>query len=400
LRKPFSLLIKPASADCNLHCDYCFYLDHKELYPETKRHRMSDEVLNAMIRSYMRTEQPTYSFGWQGGEPTLMGQEFFERVTDLQKEHGRRGAVVANGLQTNATLITEELASHLAKYRFLLGVSLDGPQSIHDLYRTSVDGRGSYDSVLEGIGHLRRHKVEYNILVLVSSANVTQSAEIYRYLVDKGEYFHQYIPCVEFDEKGEPLPYTISGKQWGEFLHGIFKEWKKNDIQRVSIRHFDAILNLLVHGRPNVCFMERNCCQYFVVEYNGDVYPCDFFVQRDLKLGNVLENSWDELLSSDLYREFGARKSSWNAECKNCSFLKLCFGDCQKHRNGIPDRLSHLCEGWKVFYERTLSEFQDIAQWIVSRNSQQAAAPPQRAPGRNDPCYCGSGKKYKHCHGR
>jgi len=405
--KPFSLLIKPASADCNLRCAYCFYLDRKELYPQTSRHRMSDEVLERMISTYMATDQPAYSFGWQGGEPTLMGESFFRRLTELQKEHGKPGSVVANGLQTNATLITDDMAEHLGRYHFLIGVSLDGPEEIHDRYRRTIDGRGSHRQVLQGIERLRRNRVEYNILTLVSAANVEEPARVYRYLMERGEMYHQYIPCVEFDDDGSPLPYTISGEQWGRFLCGIFDQWRASDTARVSIRLFDSILALMVDGQPNVCSMRTNCCQYFVVEHNGDVYPCDFFVQKDLYLGNVMTHSWDELMRSPVYRAFGERKRRWNRRCDSCPYLAFCAGDCQKQRyygSEDPGQASHLCAGWRMFYEKTLPEFERLAARVRSMRARSARSPgrdgARTEPGRNDPCFCGSGKKYKHCHGR
>jgi uncharacterized protein len=408
MNRPFSLLVKPASADCNLTCDYCFYLDRKELYPETQRHRMNEEVLERMIETYMKTDQPNYSFGWQGGEPTLMGADFFRKVTKLQERHGKAGSIVSNGLQTNATLITEELARHLAKYRFLVGVSLDGPTEIHDTFRTTRGGSGSHSTVMEGITILNRHGVDYNVLVLVSSANVKKPREIYRYLVSRGAYFHQYIPCVEFSDDGSPLPYSVSGEQWGRFLIEIFEEWETKDTRRVSIRLFDSLLGLLVDGRPNVCHLDKNCCQYFVVEHNGDVYPCDFFVQADLTLGNVLENSWDEMLSSEIYRDFGAMKDQWNARCRSCRFLTYCAGDCLKNRfygGEDPEKLSYLCRGLEMFYERSLAAFEKIASGLREERARAARIgggfrAPSKNPGRNDPCFCGSGKKYKHCHGR
>ncbi len=407
----FSLLVKPASADCNLRCSYCFYYDRKSLYPETPRPRMTDEVLERMISGYMATAQPTYSFGWQGGEPTLMGADFFQRVTALQEAHGRPGAVVANGLQTNATLITDDLAAHLARYRFLVGVSLDGPGPVHDRYRVSVDGRGSHARVLEGLETLRKHRVEFNVLVLVTRANAERPAEIYRYLVDLGVEYHQYIPCVEVDAAGDLLPYSVDGPLWGRFLCGIFDEWSRGDVRRVSVRAFDSVLTMLVDGAANVCHMGTDCRQYFVVEHNGDVYPCDFFVTKDLKLGNVMSDGWDALASSPVFREFGARKRRWNAECDACPFVHLCAGDCLKHRlrnGGDPDRASLLCEGWKQFYGRTLPAFEALASGIRRERSAsrrqlapRAAAGVAAGPvGRNDPCPCGSGRKYKHCCGR
>ena len=182
--RPFSLLVKPASADCDLRCAYCFYLDRCRLYPDARVHRMSEATLDRMVASYMATDQPTYAFGWQGGEPTLMGLDFFRKVTDLQQRHGRRGAVVANGLQTNATLIDDDLARHLAEYRFLVGASLDGPAELHDHYRRTGGGRGSHADVMRGIACLSRQRVEFNILTLVNDVNCRQPALVYRYLVD------------------------------------------------------------------------------------------------------------------------------------------------------------------------------------------------------------------------
>lgn len=409
MNKPFSLLVKPSSADCNLHCTYCFYLDRKELYPKTSRHRMSDEVLDRMIDSYMQTDQPTYSFGWQGGEPTLMGTAFFRKVTELQKKYGRKGAVVANGLQTNATLITDEMAAHLAQYNFLVGVSIDGPAFIHDKYRQTIDGRGSHKQVIRGLDHLRRHKVEYNVLVLVTSANVEKPKEVYNYLLGLGANFHQYIPCVEFDEKGNSLPYSINGSQWGDFLCGIFEEWIKRDTRNVSIRLFDSVLTLMVDDYPNVCHMDRNCCQYFVVEHNGDIYPCDFFVQADLRLGSIMDSTWEDFLNSPVYRDFGKRKSRWNKRCSQCPYLRYCAGDCPKHRfygGEEPTNLSFLCRGWEQFFEIALPNFEKLALQIkteraaASRTDTGVLPNIQASRSRNDPCFCGSGKKFKHCHGR
>ena len=232
----FSLLVKPASADCNLRCAYCFYLDRSALYPETKVHRMSHSVLERMISSYMSTDQTVYSFGWQGGEPALMGVEFFRDTTDLQKKYGRPGAVVSNGLQTNATLINDDFAAHLSEYRYLVGVSIDGPAEIHNRYRQYATGKASHTAVLRGIDCLNRHNVEFNALVLVSSANVKRAREVYHYLRDHGINYHQYIPCVEFDVNGQLLPYSITGREWGDFLCEIFDEWIMRDRRQVSRR--------------------------------------------------------------------------------------------------------------------------------------------------------------------
>jgi uncharacterized protein len=398
---PFTLLIKPASADCNLRCDYCFYLEKIQLYPDTTIHRMADRVLARLIRGYMETDQPYYGFGWQGGEPALMGTEFFRRVTQLQAHYGRSGAQVANGLQTNATLITDEMARHFSQYRFLLGCSLDGPAEIHDRYRLTRKGNPSHHRVLEGLNALKRHHVEFNILTLVSQANVSSPGQVYRYLVDQGFLFHQYIPCVEFDNRGEPMPFAISGKEWGEFLCELFDEWYLQDTHRVSIRLFDGILHRMIHNPPTICHMDRNCRQYLLIEHNGDVYPCDFFVKAPLKLGNIMENSLPELFQSSLFKEFGAQKAQWNKSCRSCNFLNLCQGDCLKHRvyhENSPRNQSWLCEGWKQFFEYSQKRFQHLVDEIP--NSAIRQSPSERKTiRRNDPCPCGSGRKYKKCCG-
>jgi len=408
---PFSLLIKPASADCNLKCTYCFYLEKCSLYPGTRKHRMSDSVLEKLIQSYMATPQPAYSFAWQGGEPTLMGWEFFRKVTDLQQTFGKTGAVVTNGIQTNATLIDDTLAAHLAQYRFLAGVSLDGPADIHNRFRQTAGGGPSHAAVLKGIDTLVRHKVAFNILVLVSQANVRRAREVYRYLVDSGFYFHQYIPCVEFDDRGKLLPFAISGPEWGDFLCEIFDLWHPRDIQRVSIRHFDSLLNKMVDSSVTVCTLGENCCQYFVVEYNGDIYPCDFFVGKNYKLGNITKTSWRRMISSSQYQSFGSRKSDWNQFCETCEFLTLCSGDCLKHRmyGSHPARnMSRLCSGWKQFFEHSAHKFNELAQTIrverlknLNHNRTQINHAGSKAGpvGRNQKCPCGSGKKFKKCCG-
>ncbi len=411
---PFSLLIKPASGDCNLRCTYCFYLEKASLYPHTKIHRMTETTLEKLIAGYMRTKQSRYTFGWQGGEPTLMGVDFFKKVIRLQKKYGKTGDLVANGLQTNGPLIDDAFAAHLAEYHFLVGVSLDGPPEIHNTYRTTKTGQPTHDRVLNGINCLKRHGVEFNILILVHSANAGRPADVYDYLVDNDFHFHQYIPCVEWDKAGNPASFAITGEEWGRFLCDIFDRWlERNHTRKISIRHFDSILEYLVYGTQNVCVMGTNCNSYFLVEHNGDVYPCDFFVEPDLKVGNILTNDWHSMQKSTVYREFGLMKRQYHVKCGTCEFIDLCQGDCTKHRHPAgsdPAALSRLCDGWKIFYRHTINTFTHIAQEIKQENAimeqQQrrhntGLAPPDTGKlqkiGRNMSCPCGSGKKYKRC---
>ena len=405
----FSLLIKPASADCNLRCKYCFYLGKGNLYPENIRHRMPDEVLRRIIKTFLATGQQSYTFGWQGGEPTLMGVEFFRKVTAYQKEYAAPGSIISNGLQTNGTLLDDEWAEHLAKYKFLVGISIDGPPEIHNYHRVYSDGRKTHSDVLRGLATLNHYKVEYNILTLVSQSNINKPREVFRYLSDIGIRFHQYIECVEFDDNGTLMPFAITGKEWGNFLCAIYDEWII-DPYKVSIRLFDNILAKIVNGVDSTCTIGTDCRHYLVVEHNGDIYPCDFFVEPDLLLGNIMNDSWHKIRKSELYKTFGKRKSQWNKQCTSCEYLEFCAGCCPKNRETRgcdPTRLSVLCEGWKMFYKHALPGLKELAAEIM--RNQLAASRAQSVQtsgnrlsgkiGRNDPCPCGSGKKYKKCCG-
>jgi uncharacterized protein len=354
----FSLLIKPSAADCNLRCPYCFYIGRQA---RTAPHpRMPDDVLERMVSSYLRTPQATsYTFSWQGGEPALLGLDFFKKAVALQMRYGASGAIVCNGFQTNGTLITDELAAFAAEYKFLFGISLDGPAQAHDHYRRTVDGKPTHALVLRGIDRLRKQGVELNILALVSDRTVGQPREIYGYFKNQGFLHQQYVPCVEWGANGQPRPYSITGQQWGAFLCGIFDRWIAEDVGRVSIRLFDSILEYLVNGRRNACTMGTDCRQYFVVEYDGSVYPCDFFVREELKLGNIKTGSWRDFLASPIYREFGLAKAGWGDECRACSWLPFCHGDCQKFRPAGSK--SVLCDGWKAFFAHALPRLQGIA---------------------------------------
>jgi uncharacterized protein len=405
--KSFSVLVKPASADCNMHCNYCFYLDRAALYPGCKRHRMSGEVLEILVRSYMATTQPQYVFAWQGGEPTLMGLDFYERVVSLQSKYGHQGASVANHLQTNGLLLDDKFAKFLAKFCFLVGVSLDGPARIHDLYRTSAKGDGSHTQVRKNIGRLIQNGVDVNILTLVNNASVNAAKEIYGYLRDEGFTYHQYIPCVEFTATGIRQPYSITGQQWGDFLCEIFDEWIKTDFLTISIRFFDSIIYRLVNGAPTVCQMDRNCCQYFVVEYNGDIYPCDFFVDIPSKLGNIHNQSWLSIQQSKKYKDFGASKAKWHSDCVNCQYLFLCAADCLKYRRSHNSRetilKSCLCDGYRQFYKHALPTFQNLAAQVQQEQIQATLSKKTSISSikfkRNAPCPCGSQLKYKKCCG-
>ncbi len=374
----FSLLIKPASADCNLRCGYCFYLGRSELYPQTAVHRMSEEVLERLVKTYLATPQPVYAFVWQGGEPLLMGSPFYERVTDLQMAYARRGADISNAIQTNGMLLTDRLARQFRACRFLTGVSLDGPERLHDAARRDSGGHGSHQSVLEGLECLKKNRAEYNVLTLVSRHNAAFPVEVYDYLVnDIGAKFLQFIECVELDGQGRAAPYCITADEWGSFLCAVFDRWYENDTRTISVRLFDTIIAKLVTGRDICCTAGLDCRQYFVVEHNGDVYPCDFHVLPELKLGNVLTHTWEEMAASETFKAFGARKCQTHAACGACPYFTFCAGDCPKnrvgHSSGPAAALSYLCAGWKRFYAHALPRLEELAQTV--RNEQTTRGP-------------------------
>lgn len=353
----FPLLIKPSSADCNLNCGYCFYLGHSDFYPGGT-HRMTPDVLEGIVRSYLATRQKQHVFIWQGGEPLLMGADFFRRVVELQVRHGSAsGATISNGVQTNGTLVTDELAELFATYKFLLGVSVDGPPDVHDKFRLNAAGAGTHSAVMRGVEILRRRGVSINALALVTRASEGRGAKIFNWLVDNGFDFLQFIPCAQGN------PHSVPAGGWGDFLCAVFDEWRRIGEGRVSVRLFDSILEIILGGDRTLCHFKTNCRRYFLVEYNGDVYPCDFYVEKDLKIGNALTDTWEKMWNSPVFRKFGKTKGNLEEACEACRWFELCAGDCPKHRPA-QSGTSELCAGWKQFYEHSMPHFQEIARNI------------------------------------
>lgn len=353
----FSLLLKPASFDCNLHCHYCFYLPKEEIYGKGV-HRMSMETLDRVTRDFLSIPMDTHVFAWQGGEPTLMGMEFFQNAINRQKLYGK-GRQIINSIQTNGTLLDDKWAAFLHENNFLVGISVDGPQKLHNCFRQHSDGRGTHAEVMNGLDALKRHKVDFNALTLVTAANQNAPAEIYQYLKQLGFEYHQYIECIDFAADGKPMPYAIKPGKWGEFLCRLFDEWYPNDVGKISIRLFDSILSRLGTGQPTICPMNGSCCNYLVLEHNGDIYPCDFNVRTQSRQGNIREAKLKDIFASPAYQAWGTNKKPADRKCFECRFLPLCMGDCPKNRiNGI----SALCEDWKLFYSHTIERFEKILQ--------------------------------------
>ena len=413
-RKPLnSILVKPAGPDCNMACTYCFYLEKEALFPENKAHRMSEAVLEEMIKQALEQGGSSISFGWQGGEPTLMGLPFFERAVEFQKKYGR-GQTVGNGLQTNGILIDEKWAKFLKAYYFLVGLSLDGPEHVHNYYRFMRGGKGSWTRVVESAKLMLEHDVAVNALSVVNDYSVRFPEEIYEFHKELGLTFQQYIPCVETDshDPGKAAPFSVSSEAYGAFLCTLFDLWLadfKDEEPTTSIRFFDSVFYGYVGAPPPECTLLPECGVYVVVEHDGNVYSCDFFVESEWKLGNVLEDNLSDMLNSGRQSAFGKIKADIHDTCKSCPWLKHCRGGCPKDRSRDPrDRnLSHFCGSYKMFFEHADARMKRLAEnWKreQGRNEKRdsvlkAIEKSEIKVGRNDPCPCGSGKKFKKCCG-
>lgn len=333
--RPFNLLVKPCGGDCNLACEYCFYRTHNA-------GRMTEDVLRRTLESYCALPFSGKSVTFQGGEPTLAGLDFF-RAADAFP--------IDKSIQTNATLIDGRWAEFLAAGRWLAGVSVDGPEELHDAGR----GRGSFSAALAGVRRLEAAGAEYNILSVVSQRNVRRAREVYRFLKDNFKTrFFQFIECTTTARKGSEgnLDLTISGDEWGDFLVELFDEWSAADVDTVSVRNFDSMFSELMYGRPTQCSFASACLNSLVVEHDGSVYPCDFAVDPEWRLGNVATDRWEDILVSEKLARFAERKLEGLPEdCAECEFWRLCRGDCPRsRRNGK----SVLCDGWRKFFAHAL----------------------------------------------
>jgi uncharacterized protein len=363
-----SVLVKPVSADCNLDCRYCFYSAKAALYRETSRHRMTKQVLRELIAQLMALTPEKASFCWQGGEPTLAGLDFYRKVVKYQSLFGIPGQTVGNSLQTNGTLIDEQWAKFLARYNFLVGVSLDGPQELHDQYRKDLAGRGSYTRVLQSVKWLRRYDVDFNILVLLNNQNIEHPRELYYFLLEKGFTFLQFIPCLERDpEKGGPAEYSITPEQYGRFLCTVFDEWTREGIPEVYIRDFEDILIAYVTAEAPSCIYSRECGKYIVVEYNGDVYPCDFHVEPQWLLGNLTEQPLEEMIGGEKFAEFRSRKAEMPHRCRDCLWLGYCHGGCPKHWTVLGLDHNYFCSSYRTFFEHSEKKFLELRRIVAKK---------------------------------
>ncbi len=421
------ILAKPTGAICNLACTYCFFLD-KELLYEGDRFRMSEDTLETYIRSLIAAHRiPQVTVAFQGGEPTLMGLDYYRKAIELEDKYRKPAMTFLNTMQTNGTLLTDEWCEFFAANDFLIGISIDGPRELHDAYRVNKRGEGSFDKVMRGLRLLQKHGVEYNVLTTVNRINADYPLEIYRFLRDEvGTSWMQFIPVVErVDDEANPAylkgmhasERSVLPEQFGAFLTTIFDEWVHNDVGEVFVQTFEAAArNWAGMDQSGMCVFNETCGLGLALEHNGDLYSCDHYVEPDYHLGNITERSIEDLVSSAQQYDFGIdKRDSLPQYCLDCDVRFACHGECPKNRflttpDGEPG-LNYLCAGFKSFFHhvdrpmklmvelmrngRLASEVMEI----LAREEQPFFDDLARA-GRNDPCPCGSGLKFKKCHGR
>jgi uncharacterized protein len=415
------VLAKPTGAICNLACSYCFFLDKELLYPGSK-FRMSEEVLENYIRQLIEAHSsPQVTVAWQGGEPTLMGIDFYRRAVELQEKYRKPGMIFENTMQTNGTLLDDEWCQFFKENNFLIGISIDGPREMHDVYRVDKKGNGTFDQVMKGLRLLQKHGVAYNILTAVNRRNADYPLEVYHFLRDEARTeWIQFIPVVErIDEGGHTLyqkgnrvsDRSVLPEQLGSFLCRIFDEWVRNDVGRVFVQTFEASARKWLGLPSGMCVFEETCGVGLALEHNGDLYSCDHFVEPDYLLGNITYREISELAASEKQYRFGQNKSDLLPQvCLECDVLFACRGECPKNRflttNDCSPGLNYFCKGWKAFFHHIDFPMKIMAELIhrgypASEVMRILALEDAFArTGRNDLCPCGSGRKFKRCHGR
>jgi uncharacterized protein len=429
----FHLLAKPSGSTCNIDCTYCFFLSKEALYPNEK-HRMSEATLEAYIRQLLESHRtPQVTVAWQGGEPTLMKLDFFRRSVELVEQYRRPEQVVQHTFQTNGMLLDDDWCVFFKEHNFLVGLSVDGPRELHDTYRVDRRRKGTFERVMEGWRYLRKHQVEFNILCTVNAANEKHGRTVYRFFRDElGAKWVQFIPIVErateqtieianqgwSEQPGRKrLLYTqtgnrvtarsVGGEQYGRFLVDVFEEWVRHDVGRVYVQLFDVTLEAYF-GRHLLCIHAPTCGYGPALEYNGDLYSCDHFVEPRFKLGNIHATHMLKLVASAEQRKFGEdKRDTLTPQCLRCEVRPLCNGGCPKDRfavsrDGDPGQ-NYLCAGLELFFTHTRPAMQTMAQLIQQRRYPAelmaliAAEDAKRGPYQ--PCPCGSGRKFRFCHG-
>ena len=332
---------------------------------------MSDKVLDKLVKDYMELEFEVVGFAWQGGEPTLMGLEFYRKAVELQKKYGKAGQQVSNKMQTNGVLLGENWCRFLRENKFLLGISIDGPKEFHDRYRLDHSGAPTFERVMRGIENCKKNGVEFSTLIVLSNANVEHADELFAFVVENDLTFLQFIPCVERDPAtGGPTDFSITPKQYGDFLCRMFDLWFDYGPEKLNIRDFDSLVTYYVMGEATMCTYSKQCGGFVVIEHNGDAYCCEFFVEPNWRLGNILETPLEELAASGRKRAFARDKQKLCSRCLLCSYLDICRGGCVKDRIRIvgagPESPSYFCEAYKQFFDHTMPRFMEIAAGVES----------------------------------
>lgn len=367
----FHLMAKPTGPICNLDCKYCFYLDKENLYPGNKKWAMTDEVLERFVKEYIITQRTSnINFAWQGGEPTLLGVNFFKKVVKLQKKYSS-GKSIINAFQTNGMLLNDEWCEFFVKNNFLVGLSVDGPKELHDKFRVYKGGQATFDGVMRGLSFLKKHSVEFNTLTCVTRENSYKPLGVYSFLKEIGSSFMQFIPVVErkldcsiekstfippeSDSKPEVTKWSVESLQYGKFLATIFDEWVQNDVGKYFIQIFDVSLESWLGLHQSLCIFSETCGHAMAIEHNGDIYSCDHYVYPENKLGNIMEKDLGKIVNGTKQVKFGiAKKYNLPKYCLDCEVRFACNGECPKHRfiktPSGEKGLNYLCAGYKYFF--------------------------------------------------
>ncbi len=395
---------KTVSEDCNLACDYCYYSRIGGKI-EGKVKRIDSQLLEKFLKEYMAMTNGIAAFVWQGGEPLLAGLDFFKEVVFFQSKYARPNTVISNAVQTNATLLTDEMARFFKHYNFLVGVSLDGPRDIHDARRVSRSGHGSYDRVMRGVDLLRKHNVEFNILTVLHETNINRARDLIQWYEDEGFQYVQFIPAMDFraQQPDKPPTYLITPQEYGNFMCEAFDAWYNDGEPRTSIRFFDNMLSVYLNRGAELCIHRKTCPTTLILEQNGDAYPCDFYIHEDFKLGNVGTDSLTEILRRHSRHRFLTMKPTLPQQCTSCEYLRLCYGGCPRNRQwsigeDSPDT-DYFCTSYLQIYAYTRERMEGLANRTRASWLEDHLRRGNKEPERNAPCICGSGVKYKKCCG-
>lgn len=362
-----SLLIKPSSGGCNIRCQYCFYRDEQRSRETFSYGFMSEETLEVLIKKALEYATVHCSFGFQGGEPTLRGLDFFRRVVRLQKKYNIHHTQVANAIQTNGLLIDDAWAQFLHDNHFLVGLSLDGTKDVHDRCRMDADGNGTFHRVMRAAQILTAHQVEFNLLTVVTNRTADAITKIYNFYRRCNLLYQQYIPCLDpLGEERGASPYSLTPEKYGKFLKTLFDLWYRDVMagRFIYIRYFENLLGMLLGGWPESCGMGGQCMIQNVVEADGSVYPCDFYCLDQWRLGNIHKDSWADMADSETARKFLAEGVSYRNKCRECPYGFLCRGGCRRDRYPLETGGNYFCQAYQDFFAYALPRLQGLARLL------------------------------------